>query len=89
MSKADKMFKELGYDLIESPDELEPIDNDYYRKDDVVFEFTFNGKITLRIYFVDKQIGFNYPEGYCAEISREHHHAINLKSIELWGVYDE
>lgn len=78
MSKADKMFEELGFTKVDDPSLLENTFSDYYSEQDTVYEYYHNDKLTCRIYFIDGNIGSNYPKGY----GDEHHFTVYLAIYE-------
>lgn len=83
MTKADKMFEELGWKKTNNPGLLENVFDDYYSEQDTVYEYYHDGKLTCRLYFSDGQIGNLYPKGYCDEHHYKVYLAIHEKIKEL------
>lgn len=59
MSKAERMFNELGYIKVDEPHKLKHEFNDFYLEDDVVYEFWIGRKLSFRVYFIRGSWGFS------------------------------
>ena len=83
MSKANKMFKELGYIKVPNPETLDPIFNDHYSEGDIVFEYYNESRLTCRVYFMDRCYGYSMPDDIAIENDMDTHLAIHQKLKEL------
>ena len=88
MSKADRMFEELGFNKVDNPSLLSNVFDDYYSECDTVYEYYCGEELTCRLYFINKSIGNHYPKGYCDEHSYEVYIAIHEKMKELGWLND-
>ena len=59
MSKAERMFNELGYIKVDEPHKLKHEFNDFYLEDDVVYEIWIGRKLSFRVYFINGSWGFS------------------------------
>ena len=56
---AKEMFEALGYKKVDNPHELRHEFNDWYSKDDVVYEFWVGRALSFRVYFINGSWGFS------------------------------
>ena len=80
---AKEMFESIGWNKVKKPAELEPIFNDFYSNNDIVYEFYHEGDLTCRLYFIDGVYGYAVDNLSAIEVVPQEHQAITQQMKEL------